>query len=101
LRHLLADGGDLFRCFVQRVVAFLFLGDVEKKPRLLEIGAMLFPGVNDALERRLLPQDALSFFRVVPEIRLRRDLIQCLDPLLLAVDVKDASAGARAVLPGG
>jgi hypothetical protein len=48
LRHLLADATDLRRCLRQRLVALLILGDLEKKPRLFEIGAMFFPGFDDA-----------------------------------------------------
>jgi hypothetical protein len=43
----------------------------------------------------------LGFFRVVPKIGLPGELIQLIDALLLAFDVKDASAKARAALPGG
>jgi hypothetical protein len=42
----------------------------------------------------------LSLLSVVPEIGLRSDLIQFLDPLLFAFDVKDASAVYRVVAPG-
>jgi hypothetical protein len=42
----------------------------------------------------------LSLFSVVPEIRLRSDLMQFIDPLLFAFDVKDASAVYRVVAPG-
>jgi hypothetical protein len=42
----------------------------------------------------------LGFVGIVPEIRLRGYLIEFLDPLLLAVEVKAASAKARAALPG-
>jgi hypothetical protein len=42
----------------------------------------------------------LSLFGIVPKIRLRSDLMQFLDPLLFAFDVKDASAIYRVVAPG-
>jgi hypothetical protein len=49
----------------------------------------------------LFSQDPLRLFGVVPEIRLIGELIQLCDALLLAVDVKDASAKARAALRDG
>jgi hypothetical protein len=73
LRHLPADRGDLGRGFAQRIVALFIFGDVEKEPRLFEIRAVLFPGVDDAFEGRLFFKKRLGFFRVVPEIRLRGD----------------------------
>ena len=80
---------------------FSSLCDVEKKARLFEIRAMLLPGVDDAFEGGLFPENALGFFAVVPKIRLDGELVQLLDALLLAVDVKDASAKARAALRSG
>jgi hypothetical protein len=74
LRHLSTDAGDFGRSFGESLVAFLILGDVEKKTCLLEIRAMFRPGVNDAFEGGLLPQNPLSFIRVVPEIRLIGEL---------------------------
>jgi len=53
LRHLSADAGNLRRGFGQSVFAFLVLGDVEKKPRVFEIRAMLRPDVDDILQRGL------------------------------------------------
>src|SRR6266850_7766319 len=41
LRQLFADRGDFRRGFVERFLAFLLLGYVEKKTRLLEIRAVL------------------------------------------------------------
>jgi hypothetical protein len=62
---------------------------------------VLFPGIDDGFERGLLFEDSLSLFAVVPEIRLRGDLVQLGDAFLLSLKVKDASAIARVVLPGG
>jgi hypothetical protein len=101
LRHLGADGGNFGCGLAQRIVALFVFGDIKKKPRLFEVRAVLRPGVDDAFEGRLFLEDRLRLFRVVPEIRLGGDLVQLLDPLLLALDVKDASAKARVALPGG
>jgi hypothetical protein len=62
---------------------------------------MFRPCVDYAFESGLFLENRLGFFRVVPEIGLRGDLVEFVDPLLLGLDVKDASAKARAVLPGG
>jgi hypothetical protein len=61
---------------------------------------MPFPASEYRFESRLLFEDGLSFLGVVPKIRLGGDLVQFLDALLLAVDVKAASATAQAVLRG-
>jgi hypothetical protein len=61
---------------------------------------MLCPRIDHRFERRLLLEDRLGFFRVVPEIGLGSDLVQLLDPFLLAFDVKDASAGDRDAVRG-
>jgi hypothetical protein len=61
---------------------------------------VLLPVVYDGFKGRLFFKYYLSLFSVVPEIRLRSDLMQFLDPLLFAFDVKDASAIYRAVAPG-
>jgi hypothetical protein len=75
LRHFFTDGGNFRRGFVQRVFAFFVFGDTEKKTRFFEVGTVLRPGVNDALERRLFFEQRLRFVRVVPEIRSRGDLV--------------------------
>ena len=62
---------------------------------------MLFPVGEDGFEGRLFFENGLRFVGVVPEIRLGGDLVQLLDTLLLAVDVKAASATAQAALRGG
>lgn len=62
---------------------------------------MLGPSVNDSLERGLLLENALGFFAVVPEIRLMGQMVQLIEALLLALDVKDASARDRVALQGG
>jgi len=49
----------------------------------------------------LFSENGLSFFSVVPEVGLRCDFVEFFYALLLAVDVKDASAAAQAALPGG
>ena len=101
LCHFFADGGDFCCRFAERVFALFILGDVKKKPRLLELGAMFFPRIDHRFERGLFLEYRLGFFGVVPEIRLGGDLVQLLDPFLLAFDVKDASAGDRDALRGG
>jgi hypothetical protein len=63
LRHL---GGG----FLQGLVAILFAGKIEKEARLLKAGTLFFPAVDDGFKRGLLLENALGFFRVVPEIRL-------------------------------
>lgn len=75
LRHFFTDGGNFRRGFVQRVFALFVFGDIEKKTRFFEVGAVLRPGVNDAFERRLFFEKRLRFVRVVPEIRSRGDLV--------------------------
>ena len=62
---------------------------------------MFFPGVDDLPQRGLLFEDSLRFIAVVPEIRARSDLGQLVDSFLFSFEVKDASAEARAALPGG
>jgi hypothetical protein len=62
---------------------------------------VLFPGIDDGFERGLLFENSLSLFPVVPEIRLCGDLVQLGDALLLSLEVKDASAEARAAVPIG
>jgi len=74
LRYFPAGAGDFRRGLSERIFAFLVLGDVEKKPRLFEIGAMLFPGIDDALKGGLLFENTLGFFRVVPKIGLAGNL---------------------------
>jgi len=74
LSHLLAHSSDLRRRLGQSIVALFILGDLEKKPRFLEVGAMLRPCVNDGFQRGLLLENCLSFLRVVPEIGVRGDL---------------------------
>lgn len=101
LRQLLANRSHFCGRFVERVVVLLVLGDFQKKPGFLEVRAMLFPGADKTFNRRLLSENALRFFRVVPKIRLPGDLVQFDDALLLGLDVKDASAKALLALRGG
>jgi len=101
LGHLLGDRRDLAGRFAKRFFALLVFGDVEKKPRLFKIGVMFFPTVENVFEVRLFFENGLGFVRVVPKIRLRSDLVQFRDALLLGVDVKAASATVRAALRGG
>jgi hypothetical protein len=96
----LRDLGHLCRGFAQRVVAFLVLRNIEKKTRLLQIAFVFPPGFDDALESGLLSKNGLRFIAVVPELRPGGSLIQLFDTLLLAVEVKAASAEARAGVPG-
>jgi hypothetical protein len=62
---------------------------------------MFLPRVDHPFEGGLLSQDCLGFFSVVPEIRLRGNLIDRVYPFLLSLEVKAASEEARAALPGG
>ena len=62
---------------------------------------MFFPTIENVFESRLFFEDGLGTVRVVPKIRLRRDLVQLFNPFLLAVDVKAASAKVQAALQGG
>jgi hypothetical protein len=101
LRHFLRNLGDLGRGLAQRIFVFFVLGYVKKEARLFEAGALFFPGVDDPFEGRLFLENGLGFFAVVPEIGLGRDLVQFFDTLLLAGDVKAASAKARRALRGG
>ena len=97
----LSNFGDLCRRFAQRFIALFVLGDVEKEAGLFESRSIFFPGVDDVFQGGLLFENSLSFFAIVPEIRLRGDLVQLLKPFLFPLEVKDASAGARVVLPNG
>ena len=101
LGHLLGDCVDLAGGFAERFVALLVFGDVKKKPRLRKIGVMFFPTGENVFEGRLFFKNALRFVGVVPKIRLGGDLVQFRDALLLGVDVKVASAVARAALRDG
>jgi hypothetical protein len=98
--HLFANSGDLCCGFGKGILAFFIFGDIKKKSGLFELGAMLCPCVDDRFERRLFFEYRLGFFCVVPEIGLGGDLVQLLDPFLLAFDVKDASAGDRDAVRG-
>ena len=98
--HLFANSGDLCCGLGKGVLAFFIFSNIKKKPGLFQLGAMLCPCVDDRFERRLFFEYRLGFFCVVPEIGLRGDLVQFLDPLLLAFDVKDASAEDRDAVRG-
>jgi len=98
--HLFANSGDLCCGLGKGVLAFFIFSNIKEKPGLFQLGAMLCPCVDDRFERRLFFEYRLSFFCVVPEIGLRGDLVQFLDPLLLAFDVKDASAEDRDAVRG-
>ena len=100
LGHLPDDLGDFGRRFAERIFAFFVLGDLEKKPRLFEPGPVFFPRIDYAFEGGLFFEDALGFFAVVPEIRLRGQSVQLCDPLLFSFDVKAASATVRVALRG-
>jgi hypothetical protein len=91
LGQLLRDLGDFGRRFVQRFFALFVFGEIEKKTRLFELGAILLPRVQDVFYPRLLFEDRLRLVGVVPEIGLGGELIQLFDALLLAVEVKAAS----------
>ena len=101
LSHSLSDFGDLCRCLVEGLFALFVLSDVEEETRFFEIRSVLFPGIYDAFEGGLFSENGLSFFSVVPEVGLRCDFVEFFYALLLAVDVKDASAEARVALLGG
>ena len=98
LGHPLSNLGHLCRRFAERFVALFVLGDVEKETSLFESRSISFPGVDDVFEGGLLFENGLSFFAVVPEIRLGGDLVQLLNPRLFSIEVKDASAEVRVVL---
>jgi hypothetical protein len=100
LRHLPCDLGDFGRRFAERFFALFVPGDVEKEACLFEPGPVFFPKIDDALEGGLLFENALGFFAVVPEIRLRGQSVQLLDPLLFSFDVKAASARVGVALRG-
>ena len=93
--------GNLSRRFAQRIFALFILGDVEKKARFFEARALLLPSVDDSFDGGLFFEYALGFFAVVPEIRLGCDRVQLFDALLLACDVKAASAKALRALQVG
>jgi hypothetical protein len=79
----------------------LFPFATSRKPRLFKIGLMFFPTVENVFEVRLFFENGLGFVGVVPKIRLRGDLVQFREALLLGIDVKAASATVRAALRGG
>jgi hypothetical protein len=95
----LRDLGHLGRRFAQSFIALLLLRKVEEKPRLFEIGFVFLPGFEDAFESGLLPKNGLRLFAVVPELRPGGSLVQLVNAPLLAVEVKAASAEARAAVP--
>jgi hypothetical protein len=70
LSHLLDDSSDLARRLAERVFALLIFGHVNKKSRLFQIGAMLFPTVENVFEARLFFENGLRLVSVVPKIRL-------------------------------
>jgi hypothetical protein len=86
---------------LERLLAFFVFGDVEKETGFFETRPVFLPSVYDRSKRGLFLENALRFFRVVPEIGARGNLIELLDTFLLAVEVKDASAKARVALPSG
>jgi hypothetical protein len=85
---------------LQGLVALFFTGKFEKEASLLQAAPVLLPIVYDGFKGGLFLEYCLSLLGVVPKIRLRSDLMQFLDSLLFAFDVKDASAIYRAVAPG-
>jgi len=95
LRHI----GDFCRGFAEGVFALFIFGDVEEESRFFKVRAIFFPGIYDPFERGLLFEDSLGFFGVVPEIGLGGNLGQLRDPLLLSLEVKDASGAVRVALP--
>jgi hypothetical protein len=99
LRHALRHVGDFCRSFAEGVVALFVFGNVEEEARLFKVRAIFFPGIYDAFERGLLFEDSLGFFGIVPKIGLGGNLVQLRDPLLLSLEVKDASGAVRVALP--
>jgi len=67
--------GDFRDRLVQGFLAFFVRREVEEKTCLLKTGTVFLPSVDEILESSLLFQDTLSFFAVVPEIRLGSDAI--------------------------
>ena len=100
LGHFPGNFRDFGRRFAKSLFALFVLGDVEKKACLFEPDPVFFPKIDYAFEGGLFFEDALGFFAVVPEIRLRGQSVQLLDPLLFSFDVKAASATDRAALRG-
>jgi len=101
LRHLAGHLGNLSGRFAQRIFALFILGNVEKKARFFEARTLLFPGVDDSFDGGLFFENGLGFFAVVPEVWLGCERSQLFDALLLAGDVKAASAKALRALQGG
>jgi hypothetical protein len=62
---------------------------------------MFFPAGKHRFEGGLFFEYGLGFVGVVPKVGLGSDLAQLFDALLLAVDVKAASAIARGALRDG
>jgi hypothetical protein len=91
LGQLLRDLRDFSGGFVERFFALLVFGEIEKKARLFQLGAIFFPGLQDGFYTRLFLEDGLRLVGVVPKIGLGGELVQLFDALLLAVEVKDAS----------
>jgi len=91
LGQFLGDLRDFARRFVQRLFTLLVFGEIEKETRLLQLGAIFLAGLQDAFYTRLLFEDCLRPVGFVPKIRFGGELVQLLDALLLAVEVKDAS----------
>jgi hypothetical protein len=75
LRQLFAHRGDFRGGLVERLFALLVFGDVEKKTRLVEIRAVLAPGLDGAFEASLFFEERLGFFGVGPKIGLGSDLV--------------------------
>jgi hypothetical protein len=100
LRELLGDLRDFAGRFAERLFALLVFREIEKEARFFEVGAILLPRIEDVFEARLLFENCLRLVAVVPEIGLGGELVQLFDPLLFAVEVKDASGEARASLAG-
>jgi len=50
LRQLFPHRSDFCRGFGEGIVVFLVFSDVEKEPRLFEVGTVLFPSIDNTLE---------------------------------------------------
>jgi hypothetical protein len=64
----LPDFRHLRGSLLKRLLALFVFGDVEKEAGFFETRPVFLPSVYDCSERSLFFQNALCFFRVVPEI---------------------------------
>jgi len=80
----------------QRVGVRRLRGQLDQELGLLELLLGGGEEADAALQLALLAQRALGALAVVPQLGVRRSLLQLLEPRLLRREVKDASAAPRA-----